>query len=179
MTVRFFFLQANYKSTVDFSNDALQGAEKGFIKLMNAVETLTKLTSSEKSSIDINTLITNCNDSMNDDFNTPMTIAHLFDGVKMINSINDGKATISLSDLETLQKHYNTFVFEILGLVPQNADSSNDELPSELMNIIIELRKKSKENKDWGTADLIRDELSKLNISIKDSKDSSTWSYER
>ena len=179
MTVRFFFLQANYKSTVDFSNDALQAAEKGFLKLMNALETLSKLTSSEKSSIDINTLITNCNDSMNDDFNTPMTIAHLFDGVKMINSINDGKATISLSDLENLQKHYNTFVFEILGLLPQNTDSSNDELPGELMNIIIELRKKSKENKDWSTADLIRDELNKLNISIKDSKDSSTWSYEK
>jgi cysteinyl-tRNA synthetase len=178
MTVRFFFLQANYKSTVDFSNDALQGAEKGFIKLMNAVETLSKLTPSETSSIDINTLIANCNDSMNDDFNTPMTIAHLFDGVKMINSVNDGKATISLSDLEKLQQHYNTFVFEILGLVTPNTASSNDELPSELMNIIIELRKKSKENKDWGTADLIRDELSKLNISIKDSKDSSTWSHE-
>lgn len=178
MTVRFFFLQANYKSTVDFSNDALQGAEKGFIKLMNAVETLSKLTPSGTSSIDINTLVANCNDSMNDDFNTPMTIAHLFDGVKMINSINDGKATISLSDLKKLQQHYNTFVFEILGLVTPNTASSNDELPSELMNIIIELRKKSKENKDWGTADLIRDELSKLNISIKDSKDSSTWSHE-
>ncbi|MBL4670372.1 MAG: cysteine--tRNA ligase [Flavobacteriales bacterium] len=178
MTVRFFFLQANYKSTVDFSNDALQGAEKGLIKLMNAIKTLSKLISSEKSSIDLNTIITNCNDSMNDDFNTPMTIAHLFDGVKMINSINDGKATISLSDLEKLQEHYNIFVFEILGLLPQNTDSSNDELPSELMNIIIELRKKSKENKDWDTADLIRDELKKLNISIKDTKDSSVWNYE-
>ena len=132
---------------MDFSNEALQAAEKGFTKLMNAMETLNQISASGNSTYDVNSLQEKCYTAMNDDFNTPILIAHLFDGVKMINSVNDGKTTISLSDLETLQKHYNTFVFEILGLVPQNADSSNDELPSELMNIIIELRKKSKENK--------------------------------
>ena len=179
MTVRFFFLQANYKSTVDFSNEALQGAEKGLTKLMNGIETLSKLDASEQSTIDVNNIIENCNKSMDDDFNTPMTIAHLFDGVKIINSINDGKESITKTDLETLQKHYNTFVFNILGLIPENANTSNNGVENELMDIIIELRKKSKENKDWSTADLIRDELSKLNISIKDSKDTSTWSYEQ
>jgi len=178
MTVRFFFLQANYKSTVDFSNDALQGAEKGLIKLMNGIETLSNLIPSEKSTIDINNIISNCNKSMDDDFNTPMTIAHLFDGVKVINSINDGKESIGASDLEKMQAHYNTFVFNILGLVSESSESQTNNVENELMDIIIELRKKSKENKDWSTADLIRDELSKLNISIKDSKDKSTWSYE-
>ena len=96
----------------------------------------------------------------------------------MINSINDNKDTISAEDLEKLQKPYNSFVFDILGLTSEKSESSNSELPNELMDIIIELRKKSKENKDWSTADLIRDELKKLNISIKDTKDSSTWDIE-
>ncbi len=179
MTVRFFFLQANYKSTVDFSNEALQGAEKGLVKLMTAMETLQTLKSSEQSSVNIDTIIENSIASMNDDFNTPMTIAHLFDGVKMINAINDGNATISDKDLKRLQKHYNTFIYNILGLVSENSNNADNGVQNELMDIIIELRKKSKENKDWSTADLIRDELKKLNISIKDSKETSTWSYEK
>lgn len=178
MTVRFFFLQANYRSTVDFSNEALQAAEKGLKRLMTAINTLDKLIPSEKSSIDVNSLVKKCTESMNDDFNTPMTIAHLFDGVKMINSINDGKEFLRASDLEALKTHYNRFVFDILGLKTESDESSNDGLSNELMEIIINLRNQSKENKDWGTADLIRDELKKLNISIKDSKDSSTWNYE-
>ncbi len=178
MVVRFFFLQANYKSTVDFSNEALQAAEKGLKRLMEAIDTLKKLAPTDKSSIQIDALIEKSNDSMNDDFNTPMTIAHLFDGVKMINSVNDGNDSINTSDLERLQNHYNTFVFDILGLQSENSESSNDDLSGELMELIINLRNQSKENKDWGTADLIRDELKKLKISIKDSKDTSTWNYE-
>ena len=116
---------------------------------------------------------------MNDDFNTPMTIAHLFDGVKIIHTINDGKATISLSDLEKLQAHYSTFVFDILGLMPQNEQLNNNDLSDDLMDIIIELRNQSKINKDWNTADLIREALNKINISIKDNKEGSTWSYEK
>jgi len=179
MTVRFFFLQANYRSTVDFSNEALQAAEKGLKRLMEAMVRLNRLSPSKTSSTDVESLVVNCNKSMNDDFNTPVTIAHLFDGVKMINSIHDSKETINKEDLEKLQNHFSTFVFDILGLQIEDTNSSNDELSSELMEIIIELRNKSKENKDWGTADLIRDELKKLNISIKDSKDSSTWDYEK
>lgn len=178
MTVRFFFLQANYKSTVDFSNDALKGAEKGLNRLMNGIITLGKLNYSEKSSVNVVEVISKSTESLNDDFNTPTAIAHLFDGIKMINSINDKKESINAVDLERLQKHYDSFVFDILGLKPESTDSSDDELPNELMNLIIELRKKSKENKDWGTADLIRDELKKLNISINDNKDSSTWSHD-
>ncbi len=179
MTVRFFFLQANYKSTVDFSNEALQGAEKGYNRLMNAMDTLNGLTPSETSSVEINSIIKSSTQSLNDDFNTPMAIAHLFDGVKVINSINNEKDTICNSDLEKLQKHYNSFVTDILGLTSEKSESSNDALPNELMELIINLRNQSKENKDWSTADLIRDELKKLDITIKDTKDSSTWDYEK
>jgi cysteinyl-tRNA synthetase len=179
VVVRFFFLQANYRSTVDFSNEALQAAEKGLTRLMSAITTLKNLKPSSKSSIEINTILSKCNESMNDDFNTPITLAHLFDGVKMINSINDDNDSISSSDLEKLQNHYNSFVFDILGLESESTISSHEELPNELMEVIINLRNKSKENKDWDTADLIRDELKKLNISIKDTKDSSTWNYEK
>lgn len=179
MTVRFFFLQANYRSTVDFSNEALKASEKGLSRLMVAIDTLETLNASEKSSIDINPIIKGCSESMNDDFNTPITIAHLFDGVKLINSINDGKATISSTDLDKLKTHYHTFVFEILGLKKEE-ESSNDsnEIVDNLMKLIIDIRNQSKEKKDWTTADLIRDELKKLAISIQDNKESSTWNYE-
>jgi len=179
MTVRFFFLQANYKSTVDFSNEALQAAEKGLKRLMSGIETLNLLDTAENSTIDVDLIISKSTQSLNDDFNTPMAIAHLFDGVKMINSINGKKETISVSDLEQLKKHYNSFVFDILGLTSEENNSSDDELPNDLMEIIINLRNQSKENKDWSTADLIRDKLKKLSISIKDTKDSSTWDYEK
>ncbi len=180
MTIRFFLLQANYRSTVDFSNEALKAAEKGLKRLMNAIDLIEKLTPSEKSSVDLESLKKKCYESMNDDFNTPITIAHLFDGVKLINSINDGKETIDANNLKILRKLYFTFVFEILGLQKENKDSSdNDEDIDNVMKLIINLRNKSKENKDWGTADLIRDELKKLNISIQDNKETTTWNYEK
>lgn len=179
MTVRFFLLQTNYKSTVDFSNEALKASEKGLKRLMTAYQLLSKLKTSSNSSINIERLIEDCTESMNDDFNTPITIAHLFDGVKMINSINDGKENISAIDLKKLKTHYQTFVFDILGLKEEEASGSSENgITKEIMSLIINIRKQSKENKDWTTADLIRDELKKLNISIKDNADGSTWSYE-
>lgn len=179
MTIRFFFLQANYRSTVDFSNEALQAAEKGLKRLMSAMDILDKIVPSDSSTIAVDDLIRKCEESMNDDFNTPVTIAHLFDGVKMINSINDNKATIDQEDLTRLQEHYKNYVLIILGLQKENSEDSNSKgAIDDVMNIVLELRNKSKQNKDWGTADLIRDELKKLNITIKDSKDDSTWSYE-
>ncbi len=180
MTIRFFFLQANYRSTVDFSNKAIKAAEKGLKRLMAAVNLLKNLKTTNKSSIDIDTIISKCYDSMNDDFNTPVTIAHLFDGVKLINAINDGNATITKEDLIKLQNHYLTFVFDILGLKNEAAPSNvnNNEIVNAMMALIIDIRKQAKEKKDWTTADLIRDELTKMNISIKDNKDESIWNYE-
>jgi cysteinyl-tRNA synthetase len=179
MTIRFFFLQANYRSTVDFSNDALKAAEKGLKRLMLAVDLLDSLTISDKTSFNIEDIIAKCNDSMNDDFNTPITIAHLFDGVKIINSVHDLKETISKVDLEKLRNHYHSFVYDILGLKKESGETNNDSLVNDVMQIIIDLRNQSKENKDWNTADLIRDELKKINISIKDNKESTSWDYEK
>ncbi len=179
MTTRFFFLQANYRSTVDFSNEALNAAEKGYKRLMTAIEILNKIEPSNYSNVDVNSLINDCHQGMNDDFNTPVTIAHLFDGVKIINSLNDRKNTISKEDLESLKTHYHTFVFDILGLKSEHDNSSKDDsILDNVMDVILTLRNQSKLNKDWATADLIRDELKKLNITIKDSKDSSFWEYE-
>ncbi len=179
MTIRFFFLQANYRSTVDFSNNALKAAEKGLNRLMNAILLLEKLPTSEKTTVDIIKLQNNCTDSMNDDFNTPVTIAHLFDGVKIINSINDGKEQITSADLIILKELYHSFVFDILGLKFETDNTqNNDSKINDIMDVILKLRTQAKENKDWSTADLIRDELKKLNITIKDSKDNSTWNYE-
>jgi len=179
MSIRFFMLQAHYRSTLDISNEALQAAEKGLKRLMTALETLTNIKSSDTTSTDIDSIITKCELSMNDDFNTPITIANLFDGVKIINAIADGKETISDSDLKRLTNHYNSFVVDILGLKKEaDTTDNNNETVDELMHLIIDIRKGAKESKDWGTADLIRDELKKLNISIKDSKETSTWNYE-
>lgn len=179
MTVRFFLLQAHYRSTVDFSNEALKAAEKGYNRLMSAMDTLNKLKSSKESSenIKISELKEKCSKSMNDDFNTPITIAHLFDAVKMINSINDKKSTISENDLVELKNLMNQFVFEILGLKSENSETSNEN-SDDLMKIILELRQQSKTNKDYATADFIRDELKKINITVKDSHEGSSWSYE-
>ena len=179
MSIRFFMLQAHYRSTLDISNEALQAAEKGLKRLMNAIETLKSIEPSEKSSIDTTSIITKCEMSMNDDFNTPITIANLFDGVKLINAICDGKETISKEDLKALAEHYEAYTFDILGLkIEDNPTENQNETVDELMHLIIDIRKQAKETKDWGTADLIRDELKKIDITIKDTKESSTWNYE-
>lgn len=178
MTVRFFLLQAHYRSTVDFSNEALQAAEKGLKRLMEAVITLQKINTKEHSTVNIDELIDKCNKSMSDDFNTPITIANLFDGVKIINLLNEGKETINKTDLEKLTNHFHVFIYNILGLKNED-DSSNNELVEDLMNVVLNIRQNSKSNKDYATADFIRDELKKLNISIKDSNEGSTWNYEK
>ncbi|MCF8366808.1 MAG: cysteine--tRNA ligase [Bacteroidales bacterium] len=176
ITIRFFILQAHYRSTVDFSNEALQAAEKGMNRMLTAAETLTKLKSSDKSTVDVAALRQKCYAAMNDDFNSPILIAHLFDGVKMINSINDGKENINAEDLELLRKLYQDFVFDVLGLKAENAASGADDATVDgLMNLILEMRKHAKENKDWGTADKIRDSLKELSITVKDTKEGASW----
>jgi cysteinyl-tRNA synthetase len=177
MTVRFFFLQAQYRSTVDFSNEALQASEKGLKRLLSSFELLEQIKPSEKSSFDVNAMIEKCQKSMNDDFNTPITIAHLFDGIKFINLLKEGKETLTNDDLITLKNHYETYVFDILGIVADE-EEANPEILSDVMEIVISLRKKSKENKDYITSDFIRDELNKVKITLKDTKDGTTWEME-
>jgi len=174
MTIRFFILQAHYGSTLNFSKSALLAAEKGLKKLMTAIATLDKLKSSDKSSVDVKSLQEKCYDALNDDFNSPIVISHLFDGVKMINSIKDGKNTISEKDLLLLKKIFNDFAFEILGLQEEGTAGNND-LVDKLMESILSIRKNAKEQKDYATADKIRNDLNKLNIQIKDSKDGASW----
>ena len=180
MNVRFFILQANYRSTLDFSNEALQAAEKGLKKLMTAGKTLEKLKSSETSSkdVDINALSDKCYAAMNDDFNSPILIAHLFEAVRIVNSVNDGKSQISKEDLTALKTLFQEFVFDILGLQDELVEGSTSELIDGLMQTLISLRKEARENKDWATSDAIRDKLNVLNISLKDGKDGTRWSID-
>ncbi len=177
MTIRFFILQAHYRSTIDFSNEALQASEKGLERLMNAVNTLKELSPSEKSSVDISSLKENCLNALNDDLNSPIAIAHLFDSVKMINSIKSGSETISAKDLVDLKSFFHTMVFDILGLKEESKENSADNrILSGVVELLIQLRKEAKENKEWATADKIRNELNDLGVELKDTKDGVEWS---
>lgn len=178
MTIRFFILQAHYRSTVDFSNEALQGAEKGLQKLMKAVETLNKLKPSATSTIDVNELKQKCYQALDDDLNSPILLSHLFEGVKFINSIADGSEKIDSKGLETLKELFSTFVFEILGLKDETTGQSDEKLTGELMKIIIDIRQAAKNNKDWTVSDKIRNDLKNAGIILKDLKDGAEWERE-
>lgn len=177
MTIRFFILQAHYRSTVDFSNEALQAAEKGFNRLMQAYKTLQKLQPSKTSSVNVNEYRQRCYDAMNDDLNSPILIAHLFDITKVINSVNDKKETLTQADIDELKSIFDTFVFEILGLKDEQS-GDNTALLDGLISMILEVRQQAKSQKDWATSDRIRDDLQKLGVSIKDGKEGATWSIE-
>jgi cysteinyl-tRNA synthetase len=173
MVVRFFMMQANYRSMLDFSSDALNASEKGFNKLMNAIKDLSSLKTSNDSSENVQLMIESLYHSMNDDFNTPVLIAKLFDVVKFINNIKDGNAQISKDDLLALTDKVTAFTFDVLGLKFEN--SADDSKLDAVMQIIIELRKNARDNKDWGTSDLIRDKVADAGITIKDSREGTTW----
>ncbi len=177
MTVRFFMLQCHYASTLDFSNDALRAAEKGYKRLMEAWQTLQELNFSTRSAVDVKTLHDECRAAMNDDFNTPILIAKLFEAVKMINQIKAETVQATEEDLSGLKQIFEDYVFQVLGFreEEQRADGE-DGLASGLMELIIQLRKGARENRDFATADQIRDALSTLNIILKDGKDGTEWS---
>ena len=141
---------------------------------MNAIETLDKLSASKSSTYNVKELEEKCYAAMNDDFNTPILIAHLFDGVRIINSIKDGKENITESDLKKLKEIFKVFAADILGLVSAKESNGND-LTNEVMELVLKLRGNAKSTKDFTTADLIRDELNKLNIQVKDGRDGSSW----
>ncbi len=178
MNIRFFILQAQYRGTVDFSNEALQAAEKGYKKLMEALRTLDKLKASDRSVSDVSAIQNACYEAMNDDFNTPQLIAALFDATRVINLINDGKETISANDLDLLKTTFRTFTKDILGLYDETASSGNESLISGLMDTILTLRQEAKVKKDWATSDLIRDKLKSMGVQVKDTKDGATWSLD-
>ncbi|MFA5417596.1 MAG: DALR domain-containing protein, partial [Bacteroidales bacterium] len=176
MTIRFFILQAQYRSTLDFSNEALQAAEKGMSKLFESFNLIDQLKPAPTSSFDINAYKASLESAMNDDFNTPIAMAHLFEISRMINLVNDGKEQLTQADIEGIKYLLGTYLFDVLGLIPEK-NQQNDQLVNYLMDTILELRKLAKENKDWATSDRIRDELAKLNIQVKDTKEGARWSF--
>jgi len=177
MTVRFFILQAQYRSTLDFSNEALLSSSVGLQKLMTSIKTLKSLKPSESSTVNVSDLKKRCYEAMNDDLNTPVAIAHLFDGVRIINLINDGKESISAEDLVRLNDLFNVFVYNILGL--KEEESAGNEMLGEVINMLLAIRQEAKANKDWATSDRIRDGLVKLGIAVKDRKDGFDWEITR
>ena len=179
MTVRFFVLQAHYRSTMDFSNDALLAAEKGYDRLMKGVETLGKLKASATSSVDVKELEKRCQEAMNDDLNSPMVISALFDWVRLINQIAEGQQTISAEDLEELRRVVNLYVFDVLGLrnEKQEGAGGNNMVP-QLVDMLLSIRQEAKANKDWATSDKIRNSLTEIGIRVKDRKDGVDWEIE-
>ena len=177
MTIRFFILQAHYRSTVDFSNEALQAAEKGFSKLMEAYKALGRITPSGSATVtQVSDLRTKCYEAMNDDFNTPIVISHLFDAARIINQANDGKVKLTQADIDELRWVFDTFLFEVMGMKDEAA-SDNTALIDGLMHIILDIRATAKANKDWGTSDKIRDALNAAGVTVKDGKDGATYSF--
>ena len=174
MTIRFFILQAHYRSTLDFSNEALKAAEKGMTKLLETYHLLDHLTAAKQSSIEVRGFEKLCADAINDDFNTPIMLAHLFDLSRLINQVNDGKESLSASDIDFVKELFDTYLFDLLGIVDEKS-GDDSQLVNGLMETLLNMRQEAKNNKDWATADLIRDELGKLDIQIKDTKEGVKW----
>jgi cysteinyl-tRNA synthetase len=175
-TARFFMLQAHYRSVLDFTNDGLLASEKGFFRLLDAVNSLNGLSASATSTFNVSEWKQRCYDAMNDDFNTPILIATLFEAVKFINQIKDESASITENDLIELKDTIYSFVFDILGLENVTKEDSGADKLSSAVQLLIELRQEARANKDFAMSDKIRDELAVAGIQLKDGKDGTTFS---
>jgi cysteinyl-tRNA synthetase len=173
--VRFFNMQANYRSILDFSGEALEASEKGHAKLMEAVSYLNIAEAGKVSTFDVKAWIQSCYDAMNDDFNTPILISQLFEAVKVINQIKEQKASLTSKDLLDFKQAINAFVFDVLGLMNEAARESSNKING-VIELLIKLRKEARENKDWALSDQIRDELLVLGIQLKDGREGTTFS---
>ncbi|NVK51594.1 MAG: cysteine--tRNA ligase [Flavobacteriaceae bacterium] len=173
--VRFFNMQAHYRSILDFASDALEASEKGYYKLMEAVNSLENIAAAKTSTFDIASWRQQCYDAMNDDFNTPVLIAHLFEAVKLINQLKEQKASLNTGDLDLLKNTINAFVFDVLGLTNETKQDTSDKIDG-VVELLIKLRKEARDNKDWALSDQIRDELLALGIQLKDGRDGTTFS---
>ena len=176
MTIRFFILQAHYRGTVDFSNEALQAAEKALERMLDGWHRLNALTAAQ-SSLKLDNYRQRCADAMNDDLNTPMVIATLFDACKVINQANDGNATLCQADIDELKSVFQTYLFDVLGIRDDAAggDSVNLEPYRQAVDLLLEMRRNAKAAKDWATSDLIRDKLAEFGFEVKDTKDGFEW----
>ena len=181
MTIRFFILSAHYRGTVDFSNEALQAAEKGLEKLLNGIADLERVQASAKCDAEtekiVKSLRQKCYDAMNDDFATPQVISCLFEACTVVNKLTDHKATICADCLKELTETMHLFAFDILGLKAEKSGSndSREEAFGKVVDMVLELRAKAKADKDWATSDKIRDELAAAGFEVKDTKDGVTW----
>ncbi len=175
MTVRFFILQAHYRSTVDFSSAALEASEKGLSRLMEGYARLQKLAASATSSVETAGLRDKCEEAMSDDLNTPIVISYLFDALKAINLVHDGKESISGADLGELKAVFSLFIEDLLGLKAENEAGSGNEAYKKAIDLLLNMRLEAKQNKDWATSDKIRNELTALGFEIKDTKDGFEW----
>lgn len=174
MTVRFFMLQAHYSSTLDFTNEALNAAEKGYKRLMAATETLNRISPANVSSMNVGDFIDKCYAAMNDDFNCPILLATLFEGVNFINRAVEKQESLNEADLALFKEKFLGFIHDVLGLRNEKQEGNSD-LVDGLMQTIIELRGEAKAKKDFATSDAIRDKLKAINIQIKDGKEGATW----
>jgi cysteinyl-tRNA synthetase len=175
---RFFILQAHYRSNLDFTNDAILAAEKGFHRLMEAMDGLVAIKPSSTSTLDIASWKQNCYDAMNDDFNSPILIAQLFEGVRFINVIKDNSATLKAEDLKIFTNAMNAFVFDVLGLKDEKAIGNNNDKLEGVVQMLINMRMEARANKDFAMSDQIRDQLIALGIQLKDGKEGTTFSVQ-
>ena len=173
--VRFFIMQAHYRSILDFSGEALLASEKGYNKLMEAVNTLNKITAEATSTFDVQKWRQDCYDAMNDDFNTPILISHLFEAVKVINQIKEGKSSLTEEDLTALKETIGAFVYDVLGLLNETSEGNNSDKLDGVVEMLITMRKEARENKDWALSDEIRDKLLALGIQLKDGREGTTF----
>ena len=184
MTIRFFILQAHYRSTVDFSNAALQASKRGLDRLMEALAALERIQPQQSGAIGkemADELAQKCYDALDDGFNSPIAISHLFDACHTINQLIDGKQTISPEGLERLKEVFHTFTFDLLGLrnEAEGGNAGREESFGKAIDLLLEIRAKAKASKDWETSDRIRNELTELGFEVKDTKDGATWKLNR
>ncbi|MDE6490516.1 MAG: cysteine--tRNA ligase [Muribaculaceae bacterium] len=183
MTIRFFILQAQYRSTLDFSNEALQGSEKALSRMLESYRRLLELKPSDNSTVDVSDFERRCYEALDDDLNTPIVIAHLFDACRVINQVNDGNASATQADIDELKRLFDTFLVEILGI---RTDMAGNGTPAEAMkpfedavDLLLQIRGEAKAKKDWATSDLIRNRLAEIGFDVKDTKDGFEWSVKK
>ena len=180
MTIRFFILMAHYRGTVDFSNDALQAAEKAMTRLMEAYNAIGRIQPAAQSTVSVQDFKGKCYEAMDDDLNTPIVISHLFDAAKIINQAVDGNAQLTATDIAEIRSLFDTFLFDILGIkAEEGGGSGREEAFGKVVDMLLEQRAIAKANKDWATSDKIRNELTALGFEIKDTKDGATWKLNR
>jgi cysteinyl-tRNA synthetase len=170
-------MQAHYRSVLDLSNEALLASEKGLARLMDAMKLVQQLTASTSSSLSISGWVNQCYDAMNDDFNTPILLAHLFEGVKYVNLINVGKEQLNQDDLTLLQQSLAVFVYDVLGIENEQLSSNTTEKLEGTISLLIQMRIEARTAKNFALSDQIRDQLIELGIQLKDGKDGTSFSY--